>query len=223
MQINVKKYEAKKYYSFSEFNTGYEVIELEKPREVLIDECDYLVLDEIQWKSLKSKLGITKSDDDVAFEDVIGENEGLRDLAARMELGGFLYHVDSDEPCFVDEIMEDAYIIFCSDEKDVIRVYKGEFISSCYFGVCHQPLVNKLWKISDDRGYVEVEYYELDCVEHIRTNYKSVDIYLILEPDNKGERLRVLRGIGGTTENCVWDWDVTSVEIYNKIYARDEK
>lgn len=81
MKIDVKEYEAKKYYSFNENGSKYEVIEFEKPREVLIDACDYLALGEDDWKALKSKLGITKSDDEVAFEDVVREYGDLQELA----------------------------------------------------------------------------------------------------------------------------------------------
>lgn len=96
MKINVKAYEAKRYYSLNDVKNGEEVIELEMPRKVLFDPCDYLALDEEKWKNLKSRLEITKSDDEVTYEDVVGDNE-LWYFANEMRVKGFLYRVDSDE------------------------------------------------------------------------------------------------------------------------------
>ena len=225
MKIDVSGYEVKKYYVLNDRDSGDEVVEFTKPKEVFFDNCDYLALGEDDWKALKSKLGITKSDDEVTFEDVVGEYDGLWDLAREMKVEGLLYQVSDDEPQFVDEIMKDAYIIFWvnrddQNENDVIRVYKGEELTSCYYGVCHQPFIDKFWSFGDD--YYEVEYYELDCVEHIRTNYRNVDVYLILEPDNKEERLRVLRRDCTNYQNSYWEYVVMSVEQYNKWYADED-
>lgn len=52
----LKSMRLKKYYSLSDINTGGELIELEKPREVLFDDSYYLALGEEDWKVLKSKL-----------------------------------------------------------------------------------------------------------------------------------------------------------------------
>lgn len=218
MKIDVSGYEVKRYYSLNDVKNGEEVIEFERPKEVFFDPCDYLSLTEEAWKSLKIDLGITKSDDEVTYEDVVGDNE-LWYFANEMRVKGFLYQVDSDSPCFVDDIMEDAYIIFCSDYNDIVRVYKGEELSSCYYGVCHQPFIDKFWSFGDD--YYEVEYYELDCVEHIRTNYRNVDVYLILEPNNKEERLRVLRRDCTNDQNSYWEYVVMSVDHYNKYHSED--
>lgn len=225
MKIDVSGYEVKKYYVLNDRDSGDEVVEFTKPKEVFFDNCDYLALGEEDWKNLKSRLGITKSDDEVTFEDVVREYDGLSDLAVKMELEGLLYQVSNDEPQFVDEIMEDAYIIFWvnrddQNENDVIRVYKGEELTSCYYGVCHQPFIDKFWSFGDD--YYEVEYYELDCVEHIRTNYRNVDVYLILEPDNKEERLRVLRRDCSNDQNSYWEYVVMSVDHYNKYHADED-
>lgn len=223
MKINVKAYEAKRYYSLNDVKNGEEVIELEMPRKVLFDPCDYLALDEEKWKALKSKLGITKSDDEVTYEDVVGDNE-LWYFANEMRVKGFLYRVDSDEPCFVDEIMDNAYIIFCSDYNDVIRVFKGEELSSCYYGVCHQPFEDKFWSIGDD--YYDVVYYKVESIEDgsPKTDLDDcVKTFLILEPDNKKERLRVLRGIHGRDQDSFWVWSVMSVEHYNENYADEDE
>lgn len=221
MKIDVKEYEAKKYYSLIDINTGEELIELEKPREVLFDDSYYLALGEEDWKALKSKLGITKSDDEVTYEDVVGDYDGLSDLAEEMKVEGLLYSVDSDNPCFVDNIMKDAYIIFCQnfvdDEDYIIQVYNGEYLSSCYFGVCHQPFIKEFWSIGE--GYEEVEYYELECVEDESTTWFDVETYVILEPDNKEKRVRVLRREHGRSQDSYWKNEVMSIEFFNEYHG----
>ena len=224
MKIDAKEYEAKKYYSFNKNGSGYEVVEFEKPREVLIDECDYLALGEDDWKALKSKLGITKSDDEVVFEDVVREYGDLQELASKTELEGLLYQGNDNQFFFVDEVMEDAYIIFWVNrddrkENDVIRVYKGEELSSCYFGVCHQPFVKEFWNVSNGDGYKKTEYYVLGQLVYKEGMYQTIKVYLIFEPDNKEERLRVLRGSISRSQDGYWEWSVMSVEEYNKWYA----
>lgn len=227
MKIDVTAYEAKKYYILVDEDSGDEVIELDEPKKVLFDGNTYLSFVKEDWKALKSKLGITKNDDEITYDDVLGEDY-MDEFEKRLkELGvkGYFYTPDSDQPYFVDEIMENSYIIFCEYnndeiENDVIYVFKGgEIYSSCY-GVCHQPFIDKFWSFGN--FYHKVEYYELDCVEHIRTNYRNVDVYLILEPDNKEERLRVLRRDCGNDQNSYWEYVVMRVDQYNKYHADED-
>ena len=220
MKINVKNYKAKKYYSLSDINTGYEIIEMEKPEEVLIDGGMYIAFTEEDWKKLKDKLGITKSDDEVCYFDVIGEDEDMYDFEDKLkEFGvkGWFYNPDETEPRFVSEVMEDSYIIFCEEDEIVIRVFKGEYLSSCYFGVCHQPFIKEFWSIGE--GYEEVEYYELECVEDETTTWIDVETYVILEPDNKEKRVRVLRREHGRSQDSYWKNEVMSIEFFNEYHG----